>query len=227
MQPTTTSPTISPTAVGPGAITDQGIAPDPLLQGATDYEYVTLYNPLETQFVGVFGTSRPVNIPFQIRGDSMGQTVTKTEQDVARNYGLPLKNKDHQAEGHFQQQVQIPAKGTTVLLGSEAQVICRQLVNEIMQQRGQKLLLADAHARNAVELEVVKSRGSVNDRLGRGPMSVRDQLQDAVDDMNTQEPTDEPEFPSLTAQPATLPIIQPKRGGRPVGSKNRTTAPAG
>lgn len=221
---------------GPGAIVQSDIAPDPLLQGASEYEYVTLLNPMSVDFYGVVGVTRPVDVPFQVRKDSYTSTVTDNETDVRRNYGLNLKNKDHVGKANITNTIMIPSGKTVNLLGNEAQVICRQLVNEIMQREGNRLMLADAYQRSLVEARVVISRRSINEMLGRGPMSVQEQLQTAVNDLNQQQQVvdaAEPEFPSVN-QPnlpiaeqrvVTPPVVntpEPRKvGGRPKGSKNK------
>lgn len=238
---------VPPRAAGPGAIEDKGIAPKPLLEGASEYEYVTLLNPLPVDFVGVVGITRAANMPFQVRHDAVTQPFTTSEDDVVRNYGLNLKNRDHVGRINIQNKVTIPAGKTINLLGNEAQVICKQLVNEMMQREKKSLLLADPHARHEVEERVVLSRRSVNDILGRGPMTVEQQLRDAVSDTN-QDKKVEDEFPTVTnPQPTTQPrddtavrAIESalnsdttdsgepavKRGGRPKGSKNKVPRPA-
>lgn len=227
---------------GPGAIIEQGEAPKPLLEGASEYEYVTVLNPLSVDFVGLVGVSRPANMPFQIRKDGMTSTVTENEQDMVRNYGMSLKNKDHTGRISVQNRVVIPSGKTVNLLGNEAQVIVSQLVDEIMQRRRQNLLLADPNARRNVEEEVVISRRGVNDLLGRGPITVQEQLRDAVEATN-QEDNRGPEFPEISTTPdqptitsdaefdaaigdvagglsADTAIDSPKRRGRAKGSKN-------
>lgn len=177
--------------VGPGAIVDKGEAPLPLLYGASQYEWVEILNPLSRPFGGTFGMTRPINAPVNITHVN-GQGVTRTEDDVRRNYGLDLRNPDHQARTDIVNRVTIPSGKTVILLGNEAQVIIRQLVNTIMQLEGHSLLMADPHARREVEERVIIARGNAAERLGQAPMSVNEQLQ-AV-----KEETREPEFPELT-----------------------------
>lgn len=207
---------------GPGAIENNDIAPEPMLLGASEYEYVTLLNPLSVDFVGVVGVTRPINVPFQVRKDGITQTVTNSESDIIRNYGLDLKNKDHLGKANITNRVTIPSGKTINLLGNEAQVVCTQLVNEIMQREGNSLMLADAYQRSLVEARVIISRRGMNELLDRSPTSVQEQLRGAVDSLNQQEviPSVEPEFPSLT-QPQTVTDSVPNLGGRPKGSKNK------
>lgn len=188
---------------GPGAIEDAQIAPNPLLQGASVYEYITLRNPLPVEFVGKVAITMPVNAPVRIGQDNSGGQVTLSESDVLRNYGLTLKNKDHTGRVNIVNRVHIPAGKTINLLGNEAQVVCFQLVSEIMQRAGQRLMLADPHARNVVEQQVIVGRSSVNDILdGKGPIAVQEQLRGAVDDLNNKQVvTDESEFPDLNIKP--------------------------
>lgn len=199
---------LSNAPAGPGAIPDNGTDVRPLLEGASEYEYVTIFNPLSVDFIGMVGVSRASSTPFEVRKSAGAVAqLTTNEQDVARNYGLSLKNPDHQGRNNIIQKVTLPSGKYTNLLGSEAQVIVRQLVNEIMQREKNSLKLADPHERNLVEQRVIIEKKSINDMLGRGPMTVQDQLRDAVDDSNKQleEQTDEPEFPAV-AQPRSAPV---------------------
>lgn len=193
---------LSNAPAGPGAQEDIQIAPKPLLEGASEYEYVTILNPLSVDFYAKVAITRPANVPFEVGKDASGGQVTMNESDVMRNYGLNLKNKDHMARVNVINRVHVPAGKTLNLLGNEAQVVCRQLVTEIMQREGKRLMLADPHQRNLVEQRIVLSRRSVNDILGAGPMMVQEQLSGAVDKLNTVEDAkynDTTEFPDLTS----------------------------
>lgn len=230
---------LSNAPAGPGAQEDVQIAPKPLLEGASEYEYVTILNPLSVDFYGKVAITRPANVPFEVGKDASGGQVTLNESDVLRNYGLNLKNKDHMARINVINRVHIPAGKTLNLLGNEAQVVCRQLVNEIMQREGKRLMLADPHQRSLVEQRIVLSRRSVNDILGEGPMAVQEQLSGAVDKLNTEnKPDDTTEFPDLTSaanraataltdgagdsQPPSRVFV-----GRPKGSKNKVSQARG
>jgi hypothetical protein len=186
-------------AAGPGSVEDQGIAPKPLLEGATAYEVVTVFNPLSVDFYGMVGQDKPVNLPFEIRRDSVTNPISTTEADVKRNYGLDLKNRDHNARLPITNKVLIRSGSTLNLFGNEAQVVVRQLVNEIMQREGKKLLLADPYQRSLVENRVVRSRRSTTEAIG-GVDSVTDQMRAGVDKLNEQE---NEAFPELRAAEPT------------------------
>lgn len=225
---------------GPGAAEDSGISPDAALDGADEYEYVTVHNPLSVEFIGQVGISRPINVPFQVRRSPEMNTLTRSEEDVARNYGLDLKNKDYPAKVHLTQKVHIPAGQTVNLLGNEAQVVVRQLVNEIMQRDGMRLMVHDKYQRSLVEGRVIIARRSVNDILGsQGLTTVQTQLQNAVNELNKQEvttdgTTTEQPFPSLNRPSATdaglvepIELVTPKtgrRGRRTVNNPNIAVA---
>lgn len=197
-------PNLSNAPAGPGAIEEAQVAPKPVLEGANEYEYVTILNPLSVDFYAKVAITRPANMPMEIRNDGSGGQMTLSEQDVQRNYGLNLRNKDHVGRVNIINRVHIPAGKTINLLGNEAQVVARQLVTEIMQRENKRLMLADAYQRNLVEQRIVLSRRSVNDILdGNGPVQVQEQLQDAVTNLNTAQEliTDEPAFPELTVAP--------------------------
>lgn len=176
---------------GPGADPDRGTAPRPLLEGASEYEYVDLMNPLSVEFIGMFGVSRPTTAPISIT-PVQGRGVTQNEADLRQGYGLDLRNPDHQGRANIVNRISIKSGATVRLLGNEAQVVVRQLVNEIMAREDHKLLLSDAHARREVEQRVIITRGNVADYLGQAPKTVSEQLQ-AVKEANH----DEDQFPGL------------------------------
>jgi hypothetical protein len=181
-----------------------------MLEGASEYEYVTILNPLSVDFVGMVGTTRQANTPFTIHNPT---TSTRSESDVVRNYGLDLKNPSHTGRINIVNRVPIPSGKTINLLGNEAQVVVRQLVTEILAREGKKLHIADPTARHEVEKRIIITRRNVNDILGSGPINVQDQLKDAVDSLNAQEAPSEPEFPTLSiAQPDLSPSqpVQPE-----------------
>ncbi|SRR6266496_2010368 len=186
-------------AAGPGAIVENTAEPGSTLDGASEYEYVTIFNPLSVDFVGQVGQSKPVNVPFQIRHDQHTSVVSLSESAVQQNYGLSLKNKDHPAKMPIVNRIIIPSGKTRNILGNEAQVIVRQLVTEILQREGKKLHLADFHQRRLVEARVIRGRKSVEEILGAVPQSMTDQLHGAVNTLNEQQ--NEQEFPSLESSP--------------------------
>lgn len=178
--------------IGPGALAEQGESPLPLLYGATMYEWVEILNPLSRPFGGTFGMSRPMSAaPVNIT-PVRGQGITQNESDLRNNYGLDLRNPDHQARADIVNRVVIPSGKTVILLGNEAQVIIRQLVNAVMQLEGNALRMADPFARREVEERVVINRGSAAERLGQNPTTVQEQLQTVKEDKHEQE------FPEIT-----------------------------
>lgn len=182
-------------AAGPGAIEDAALDVKPLLEGASEYEYVEILNPLSVPFVAKFGVTRAVRGDIRIVTNRETPTVTNDENDIRRNYGLDLRNKDHTGKANIVNRVTIDPGHTIRVLGNEAQVIVNQLVTEIMQRRGKRLQLADPTQRNIVEQEIIRRRDSVESILGRSPMSVQDQLHDVVNSSNGQQ---EVEFPDAT-----------------------------
>lgn len=237
----------TPTAevAGPGAIVDEGIAPAPLLDNTSEAEYVDVLNPLTVDFVGQFGVTRPTQASVTIGSESDGRRLS--EEDASRRYGVPrLSNPDRTGRAQIVNRVRIPSGQTMRLMGNEAQVIVRQLVNEIMAREGKKLQLADKFARNLVEQRIIIHRGYIQDIMAQKPVTVSQQLQDAIkqnqemtpmaEDARTEKPP-EPEFPTLeVAAPPAAPAPEPdpaKEPSRhilvepkpPVRRKKRTTKP--
>lgn len=179
-------------AAGPGAIEDSGVEPKPLLEGASEYEVITIVNPLSVDFIAQVASSRPIDAPIRIVNTPQTPTATRDESTIINNYGLNLRNPAHQGKTHIVNKIVIRAGSSINVLGNEAQVIVRQLVNEMMQREGQSLFMADKFARHSYEERVVISRSSVSDLLGGRPVTVQDQIREAVKESNEQE------FPEIT-----------------------------
>lgn len=195
---------VSPQALGPGAIEESGLDPEALLNGASESEYVDVLNPLSSDFIGQFGVTRPVQAEVTISPTIDGQRLT--EAQATQTYGVPrLTNPARSGRANITNKVKIPAGQTVRLLGSEAQVIVRQLVTLIMQLEGKKNQLADKFARRQVEERVVQGRGSIMDVMGRNPVTVSEQLRDAIKPMEQElevtnevpDAEEEVEFPSI------------------------------
>lgn len=185
--------------VGPGANKQEATAPIARLAGATEYEYVTIHNPLLDDFVIQVAQTKPVDTPFKIRKDGVTSTISNTEQDVRNTYGLALKNPNHRSNAHILNTAVIKAGGTINLKGDEAQVAVRQLVNEIIQKEGRTRLLADPHVRKEIEDRVIVATGSVQDLMDNNLRPVREQIDEAVSKSNEVED----EFPGVKTQEGT------------------------
>lgn len=198
MDQTPTNPTPPAKLVGPGSQPEMTEELPPLLEGATEYEVVEVFNPLSDDFAGQFGVTRPTTAPLSMSKAPNYAGMTQTPQDVATNYGVTT-NPNHQAKANIVNTTIIPSGKTVPMLGSEAQVIVRQLVNEIMQREGKRLKLADAWERRQTEQRVVMSRRSLNQVLGTAPVSVHEQLKSAVNTLTEAESphVEEQSFPGL------------------------------
>lgn len=183
--------------VGPGANKQEVESPKATLDGASEYEYVTILNPLTDDFAVMVAQSRPVNLPFEVHKSSdRTQGVTSSESDVRQVYGLQLKNPDHAGKTHITNSTIIRSGKTINLKGDEAQVAVRQLVNEILQREGKSRLMADPNLRKEVEDRIIVNRGSVQDLMDNRLQSPQQQLNEAIKVSN--EVQDEQEFPGLT-----------------------------
>lgn len=184
--------------VGPGSVVQEDIAPKPTLDNATEYEYVTILNPLPDDFQVNVAQDVPVNMPFQIRQDTSGKTqsLTHDERDAQQVYGLSLKNPDHQAKKYIYNRAIIPAGQTMNFKGNEAQVVVRQLVNEIMQRSGQRRLMADPTLRKQIEDQIIQRRGSVQEILDEKLVTPTQRIDEAVTKSN--EVQDAQAFPGLS-----------------------------
>lgn len=189
------------TSVGPGAFEDKGISPRPQLEGASADEYVEIFNPLSVTFIGKVGITRPVNAPMTVIQTPGISTMTRNESEVRTNYGLDLKNPNHQGKTNIVQQVTLESGKITRLSGNVASVIVGQLITEMMGREGKKLLLADLHARSEYEKRVIRGRGFLSELLGRQPLTVEQQLTEALKEDIKEASSGE--FPELDQTPAT------------------------
>jgi hypothetical protein len=186
--------------VGPGAAPQQTDDVQPLLNGASEYEYITILNPLPDDFAVRVAQDIPVNMPFNIGKDTSGKVsrLTNTEQDARQVYGLDLKNPEFQGRRHIVNDTIIKAGQTINLKGNEAQVAVRQLTHEILQREGNKRLLADPNLRNEVERRIIVGRGSVQELMDSTLRTPQNQIDDAISRSN--EVKDEPAFPGLSQE---------------------------
>lgn len=207
--------------VGPGANQQLEEAPKPTLEGASEFEFVTILNPLPDDFAIQVAQDIPVNMPFVVKDQDEN---TLSESDVMRTYGVGLRNKDFKGRKHVSNTVIVKAGQTINLKGNEAQVGVRQLVNEILQREGKRRLMSDPHLRREVEDRIIRKRGSVQELLDRGLQSQRSQIDEAIKQSNEAQ-NEEVAFPGLNQadrSSRTEPVdskndgsSQPKRVGRP------------
>jgi hypothetical protein len=161
--------------IGPGSV-QQSTYEKPSLDGMGENYYAEILNPLTVTFRGKVASSRPKAVPFDVRISEMTPTVTRTEDDIRRNYGLDLKNADHTSVQHFTQTIDIPPGATIRLPGNEAQVIIRQLVNIMMDKRGQQILKGDSWARKQVENEIIIKTGTMDEFFTAQNINVKEVL---------------------------------------------------
>lgn len=187
--------------VGPGARKEIPTDLRPTLEGASEFEYITVFNPLSDDFAVRVGQDVPVNAPFSIGRDVSGKVnqVTNTEQDARQVYGLSLKNPDFSGRRHITIDTVIKAGQTKRFKGNEAQVAVRQLTNELIQREGNTKMLSDPEVRAAAEARIIKGRGSIQDLMDSQMQTPRNQADDAIRKSN--EVQDEQAFPGLNREP--------------------------
>lgn len=182
--------------IGPGS-QQEAVSVKPLLDGASEYEYVTVLNPLTDDFAVRVAQDVPVNAPFPIGKDTSGKVsqLTNTDADARQVYGLNLKNPDFKGRKHIVNDTVIKAGQTKNFKGNEAQVAVKQLVDEVLQRGSKKRLMSDPVLRREIEEKIVVRRGSINDLMEDNFRSTRTQLDEAISKSN--EPQDEEAFPGL------------------------------
>lgn len=206
------------TAAGPGSVTESATDVRPLLEDASPLEYIEVLNPLSVDFVAKIGITKPVSASVTISKDINGRQMS--EQDILSSYGIGLHNQDVQGRTHVENNIRIGSGKTINLLGDQAKVVVRQLVNEIMSREGRQLFLADPSARRAVEERLIMSRGSVQgDLLGQQATTVREQLEIAVKESNNEE------FPELREPNESVQEGSVDTGGAEDASSERTDSP--
>ena len=184
--------------VGPGASKPIEDNVRPTLEGASEYEYITIRNILTDDFAIQVAQDVPVNMPVAIRA---GTSMVQDGRDVTVNYGLDLKNPDFKAKKHIVNNTIIKAGKTINLKGNEAQVAVKQLVDEILQREGNKRLLADPTLRKQVEDRIIVHRGSISDILDNSLQTPSQQIDDAI--LKSNEVKNEQAFPGLTERTNT------------------------
>lgn len=212
--------------IGPGAEVERATDIEPLLNGITDFEYVTVLNPMTDDFAVKVAMDVPVNVPYTARNKD-GAILNETE--INQIYGVPMRGPDFKGRQHLSTSMVIRAGETYNFKGPEALVAVRQLVNEIMQRDGNQRLQSDPHLRNEVEQKIVISRGSVQDIMDRNLQSPRSQIDDAINRSNEVPHGNEQPFPGLRGQvtekdkgttvpnpnPGSGVTYSPKKLGRP------------
>lgn len=176
-----------PKLAGPGAVKQSPTGVVARLDGASENEYIEVLNPLSVAFIARVASSRPINAPVRIVTDQNTPTATRTEDDLRRNYGLDLRNPDHKSMTHIEQTVEIRPGATVRLPGNEAQVVVRQLVNEILQREGRKLFIGDPFSRQQVEDRIIIKRGSMSEFFGMQSLNVREELNKGMTNETTEQ----------------------------------------
>ncbi len=195
------------TAVGPGAIAQQGVDPKPLLEEVGEFNYVELLNPLSVTFIGQAALTTAITAPMRV-GDQNpdGAGITKNENDIRQVYGFDLRSQAQQSgKTHVLNRIPIESGKTVRLLGGEAKVVLGQLTNVYMQRIGKGHLLANAHERRIVEEQIVQRVGDLRTAMAAAPLSVQQQLKSALDSLDDQpgallegaSSSGETEFPGL------------------------------
>lgn len=147
-------------SVGPGTVRQEDSDAQPLLNGMSEYHFVDVFNPLPIPFTGQFAATKPVNAPMRIgKSDENGRQISERDLDAA--LGGAFRNPDFQGRTHVTTNYVIEAGETKRLLGNEAQVIVRQLVNALMDLDGATLRRGNNFYRRKYEEKVVKNYGEI------------------------------------------------------------------
>lgn len=218
------------TAVGPGASPERAEEPKSVLEGISDYNFVEIQNPLTVRFVGQAALTTNINAPMPISANHENAPgLTKNESDIRQIYGFDLRAQAQQSgKTHIINRIPIESGQTIKLLGGEAKVILGQLTSIVMQREGKESLLANMHERRAVEERIVRRIGSLQEELGRAPLSVREQLQTTLNSLNEQPGTQiaqgddgEQEFPDLAPVGAGTDTSQNSSGEAALGTPKK------
>lgn len=184
--------------VGPGAAKEIPQNAKPTLEGASEFEYVTVLNPLSDDFAVRVGQDVAINAPFPVGKNIDGEVMT--DRDLAQGYGI-TKSKDYVGKKHITIDTIIPAGQTRRFKGNEAQVAVRQIVNELIQREGNTKMLSDPEVRAAAEAQVIVSRGSIQDLMDSQMQTPRSQADAALAKANEEDNANP--FPGLNREPGT------------------------
>lgn len=198
--------------IGPGTIKDSNIRPDPKLQGASQMDVVRIFNPLDDDFAVQVAQSLPVSVQYSVRSTEGKGNLS--ESDVSRTYGVNLRGPDQNmvSKKHVLNQSVIEAGKSMNFRGDIAQVAVRQLVNEIMQQRGLTRFLHDPVQREKVEEEIILSYGSMDDLMNNNLKSVTQQIDTVIKESNDAEES----FPGLREEvKSSAPAVESVDPGTP------------
>lgn len=195
--------------VGPGSVTEQGVRPDPTLQGASQYEVVKILNPLSDDFSIQVAQTRPVDVPYTIKPGEPGKE-NMTESEAGTKFGLSLRGPDqHMAsKKHIINRTVIKAGTSMNFSGDVAQVAVKQLVDYIMQKEGQKKFMADPVRRKEFEDRIIMARGSMDDLMNNSLQTVESQISQAIEKSN--EVQNEEAFPDIDSgdgRPESSPTV--------------------
>jgi hypothetical protein len=222
--------------IGPGAAPEATTDPKPLLdeRGVTEMDFVEILNPLSVTFVGQAALTTNVNASIRIGPAAQdGGGLSHTENDIRSLYGFDMRASAAQSgKTHLINRIPIESGKTVRLLGNEAHVVLRQLVNTVMQREGNGQLLANGVERRKVEERLVQRVGSLQDMMGRAPLSVQEQLKSTLqqlDDANltgqvTEESASgEQAFPDITRPGAGADSSQSNESDRATGQSGPRT----
>jgi len=207
--------------VGPGSVVQSEILPSAMLDGASEYEYVTILNPLTDDFAIQVAQTKPVDLPFKINKDPRTAGVTSSENDARQVYGLQLKNPDFSSRKHILNTTVVKAGKTVNLRGDDAQVAVRQIVNELIQRAGRTQFLADANVRREYEQMVIIRRGSVDDLMSNTMQSTTSIINDTINKSN--EVKDEEAFAELRSVDGTKEAGSVPTGNSDTVAENTTS----
>ena len=213
MQPNETTPEAAtrplPIVVGPGTGTQKTNDYEAALAGATRDEVVEILNPLTMDFIARVAVTKTAMMPVRIGRNPSGSPFN--ESDLERSGVTGFRNTDKGGGVvHIVNDITIPAGTTIRQSGDVAQVIVKQLINAVLQIRGDKHKLADPVSRREVEAEVIISRRPMSELFGGGgPITVEEQMKAAIEKANTQ--ATEPEFPHLIPDPKPAKSLLDKR----------------
>lgn len=215
---------VSAKPAGPGAIDQSQISPDSLFDGVTDFEYLEIFNPLSVDFIGKFGVEKPVDIPLKFKAPQGTTVLTVDEASLGQNYGLGgFKNPDHRSNLKITNTTIIKAGQSLRMRGSEAQVVGRQLVNEIIQREGNRLMMADPTIRHNTEERIILKRGSINELMESPVVTIGEQLKTAVKESNEEEFPDAAVEERDTSRRNASEQSKNRKPGRPPKAQPSTT----
>lgn len=197
---------------------EQGEFDKALLEGLGESVVVEVFNPLKVPFRAKFARSLP-----------QAPQLSEQEKKISQQIGASLSKDQGQGQSHATSYIILQPGETKKLPGNVAQVVVRQMVTYIIQQRGNRGLVSDPKLRRDVEKELVINYRSM---IQTQTLTPEEKFQAQLDELNnpggvdTAAVEEEVAFPGIGNTNEQVGLIEnsPETGRPDSGSQDGTGA---